>query len=423
MDQALHDVACDSVPVLPYRTSATSRLAHVSLLLLCGRLTLRTDDQVMLKYQVGLLCLLVVTGCRSDIVYARGGSLYLLECHNESTQLTDRDSDGGASGAPRWSPDGRWIASRLSRDIEVDPTEPPRDDWQYEIVVMNPRGGDRVSLTSTIDEHAIHATWAPDSDQIAFQVGLELSGPGPVLGNHIWKSSVSGGALSSVPLSEEEGFVDREPAWSPDGERIAFVRLADFSATTAAVMVMDADGGNRRIVHSMPIEAFSSQTAPTWSPDGEHIIFNRLVSNFGPAGTFAAKVDGTVTRRISEDGLNGSTWGTYVWSQDGRYLAYGCWPSLCVLEYDASSDRFMPALRLRGDPTPPGGGGLVFSPGDFSRPRGRLLLFDRRTFLEDQPLQWWDRDGGGISTLPARGLEPQWRPGPLRFCSRFVLGS
>ena len=57
-----------------------------------------------------------------------------------------------------------------------------------------------------------------------------------------------------------------QPAWSPDGEKIAFSSNPDGNGD---IFVMDADGSNiRRLTHTPDGEQF-----PSWSPDGEQIVF------------------------------------------------------------------------------------------------------------------------------------------------------
>lgn len=58
---------------------------------------------------------------------------------------------------------------------------------------------------------------------------------------------------------------DDEPAWSPDGSRIAFTR--GYGSSSSAIWVMNADG-------SEPTQVVSGNvSAPSWSPDGDSLVF------------------------------------------------------------------------------------------------------------------------------------------------------
>ena len=59
---------------------------------------------------------------------------------------------------------------------------------------------------------------------------------------------------------------DREPAWSPDGTKIAFFRAA------SGIYVMDADGTGVTLVTPTP----GRIGLPAWSPDGTKIAFDGL---------------------------------------------------------------------------------------------------------------------------------------------------
>ena len=60
---------------------------------------------------------------------------------------------------------------------------------------------------------------------------------------------------------------DRYPAWSPDGERIAFESDRDGNFE---IYVMSADGKYKHNLTQNP----GDDAAPSWSPDGKKILFH-----------------------------------------------------------------------------------------------------------------------------------------------------
>ena len=63
-------------------------------------------------------------------------------------------------------------------------------------------------------------------------------------------------------------FTDLEPDWSPNGAKIAFVRIATgFVDGPRRLLVMNADGSGQQVLRQ------SGVSSPTWSPDGTRIAF------------------------------------------------------------------------------------------------------------------------------------------------------
>ena len=106
---------------------------------------------------------------------------------------------------------------------------------------------------------------------------------------------VNGGALYTLPmigtgnpkqLTKSADGVDADPAWSPDGNQIAFRRKVPNpgGGTNEDVFVMNADGTAARAVTTTPAADFK----PVWSPDNKNllIISNRKSAFGGPGSTF-----------------------------------------------------------------------------------------------------------------------------------------
>ena len=110
---------------------------------------------------------------------------------------------------------------------------------------------------------------------------------------------------------------DSDPAWSPDGRKIAFLSRRD---GRLEIYVVNADGtGLRRLTNSP-----KGEYMPTWSPDGRKIAFLRLLRQRG--GLYVMNADGSGERRlVPRNGTNPMWFGPPVgsaWSSDGRMLAF-----------------------------------------------------------------------------------------------------
>ena len=100
------------------------------------------------------------------------------------------------------------------------------------------------------------------------------------------------------------------PAWSPDGQRIAFT---DRAGGNSEIFIINTDGSNLRNLSNDPLP----DTNPVFSPDGNEIIFVR--DFYGKSHLYRMNLDGTNQRRLTEkDGYEL----TPSFSPDGFYLAF-----------------------------------------------------------------------------------------------------
>jgi TolB protein len=116
-----------------------------------------------------------------------------------------------------------------------------------------------------------------------------------------------------------------DPAWSPDGGRIAFTRNEDIGESTTFtsddVFVMDADGDDVRRLTRERVGRSSGQ--PTWSPDGQQIAYvdgtsvsSAVPSRFG--SIFVMNADGTDANALTEGRADTDP----DWSPNGREIAF-----------------------------------------------------------------------------------------------------
>ena len=125
------------------------------------------------------------------------------------------------------------------------------------------------------------ARWSPDGRRIAFIKIADTATPFTV--GELWVMNADGsGARKLADADAGHGFAE---AWSPDGQRIAFVvrdnpneRQADQDAAALRSNIASANangGGETRLTH---FEAARVE-APAWSPDGEGIAFTAVVDD------------------------------------------------------------------------------------------------------------------------------------------------
>ncbi len=122
-----------------------------------------------------------------------------------------------------------------------------------DIWTMNPDGTGQVNLTNTPQAEADPA-WSPDGSRIAF---AKQTGPG--FTTQVFVMSADGTGVTPVTTSSPGG---ADPSWSPDGNRLAFSESRGFIST------INVDGTDETII------ADAEDGDPEWSPDGTKVAYH-----------------------------------------------------------------------------------------------------------------------------------------------------
>jgi TolB protein len=103
-----------------------------------------------------------------------------------------------------------------------------------------------------------------------------------------------------------------QPAWSPDGSKIAYVVG---SPQLGRIKVADADGKNARFL----LDELGTQREPQWSPDGKQLLFTMLEPRNGCFNIFVVNADGTGLKNLTDSNKSS---GDPAWSPDGSRIAF-----------------------------------------------------------------------------------------------------
>src|ERR671912_79049 len=128
---------------------------------------------------------------------------------------------------------------------------------------MDADGANRTNLTNTLKLLEYRASWAPSGAQLVFV--RELAGQ--VISEQADIFVMDANGENATNLTQTDGNED-DPAWSPDGGKIAFAGVRDGGQE---ILTMDPDGGNEEILTGDGTDAFDR--APDWSPDGTMVAF------------------------------------------------------------------------------------------------------------------------------------------------------
>lgn len=149
------------------------------------------------------------------------------------------------------------------------------------------------------------------------RLGMCLAG-GVIVGAAVWSMFFRANPnppppVRIVPFTSYPGF-ESSPAFSPDGNQIAFAWDGDKGGHTSIYVKLIDAGVSLRLTGDASDDSF-----PAWSPDGRYIAFVRYFGSSSPKGIFLVSSLGGPERKVAE--IIPGRWPHLAWTPDGSHLA------------------------------------------------------------------------------------------------------
>lgn len=183
---------------------------------------------------------------------SRGVMLVRIQDSNGQTLHTIAEPESWVL-SPVWSPDEKQIAVAIA------------DSTQCQVVIITLASQLREELTQcSIPNASAVLDWSPDGSHIAFVAQNENE----AAGYHIYTYHLSSGVIQQLTEAEDPAEYDTRPRFSPDSNRIGFIRGTD----SVRNIYIQANSDDAVPIPITQHKAFSQSF--TWLKDGRSIIFD-----------------------------------------------------------------------------------------------------------------------------------------------------
>ncbi len=270
---------------------------------------------------------------------APDGSTSTLDFHHRMIWLVHANGSGLHELAA-----GKPVDGKVSPDISPDGSQVAFSSYDPLVRLWEApiEGGDPVLISTDCsgrfnDCQAYDPAYSADGKKLAF-----VHFDGARAETAIAIRDLSSGQvtyLKSTAISLSRGYL-AQPSWSPDGKQIVYYRSLqpnpDEHVTDTRLFVVAADDS---AISELPQPLHRWAADPDWSPDGSLIVFssapNRETEGWadGPTGgIYTIRPDGTDLRQVCTTCLNGGS--APSWTPDGEHILFWGYRSWALMDRD-----------------------------------------------------------------------------------------
>ena len=209
--------------------------------------------------------------------------LWIMTADGSGTaRVTDR---GAPDRGPSFSSDGQRLAYSVTHKSTL-----PGGAGEGDIWTVNADGTETTRLTFDRELDELDPAFSPDGSKIAF---VSATPGGPASTRDILVVDADGSnPVNLTAANGGAGAEDSDPSWSPDGSKIAFT---SDRGGGAEIWVMGSGGGNPTTLTS----ANGRDEQPAFSPDGTRIVFT--ARRGGSTDLYTMNADGSAQTRLTDD--------------------------------------------------------------------------------------------------------------------------
>jgi Tol biopolymer transport system component len=271
------------------------------------------------------------------LVAAALGGWYLTARHSqrmaEPLEITPFTNDGGWKEWPQLSPDGEKVAYVWYREGAVS----------GDIYVKALGLGTRPLPLTASPASEISPVWSPDGREIAFTRAGER-------GFAIYLVPALGGQERKLvdvagPAESESGYALPALAWSPDGRSLAFPEMGA-EGEPAQIVRLSLDSLEKTKLTSPP-ENTLGDFFPAFSPDGEQLAFLRSgAASWGDLDVWVQPLEGGQARRLTFGKYDNAVAVSWTPGSDEIVFSTGIWGggSIHRVSLDGGGPRGIPGI-------------------------------------------------------------------------------